>query len=74
MYSLVILAQTKSRIVEIQPSNTALTVPKTPQFAKAKSRMDDTQEGADQARENVDEAREEAPGTLQGLQVKLRCP
>ena len=74
MYSLVILAQTKSRIVEIQPAARALTVPKTPQFAKTKSRTDDTQEDADQVRAEVDEAREEAPGTLQGLQVKLRCP
>ncbi len=29
--------QMKSRVVEIQPSNAELTVPKTPQFAKAKS-------------------------------------
>ena len=69
MYSLVISAQTTSRIVDIQPSTAALTVPKTPQFAKAKSRLDDTREDADQVRGAVDEAREQAPGALQGLRV-----
>ena len=32
------MLQTKPKLVEIQRSNTALTVPKTPQFAKSKSR------------------------------------